>query len=221
VPPQSSVQGADILHHYSDGTRLCFSSDRSGENAIYVLALADGHIAPISDAAFWSFGPSWSARDLIAFFSKKGGNAFNVINIWTVHPDGSEARQITDQPGESRQPWRSPDGGTLALSADRGTGAFQVWLSAPDGSNARPITSRGTYQQPFWSPDGRSIAISAKIEDAHYRIYVMGADGAELRAIRQPEDIDNVHPAWSPDGRSIVFTSGNGAAGSRQRPCHQ
>src|SRR5438105_5518837 len=90
----------------SDGSRLCFSSDRSGENAVYVLERATGNITLISDLSFWSFGPTWSTRDLIAFFSKKGGNA---INIWTARPDGSEARQITDQPGESRQPWWSAD----------------------------------------------------------------------------------------------------------------
>src|SRR5581483_6214411 len=112
-----------------DGKRLCFSSDRDGENAIYVLDLDSGHLARISDPAYWSFGPTWSSRDLIAYFSKKGGNQ---INIWTVRPDGTDARQITHRPGESRQPWWSPDGSTLALSADNGTGAFQIWLSAED-----------------------------------------------------------------------------------------
>jgi Tol biopolymer transport system component len=37
---------------------------------------------------------------------------------------------------------------------------------------------------------------------------VIRADGSDLRSIRQPEDLDNVHPAWSPNGRSTVFTSG-------------
>ena len=117
-----------------DGSRLCFSSDRDGENAIYVLDLTSGATSRISDPAYWSFGPAWSSRDLIAYFSKKGGNR---INTWTARPDGSAAKQITDRPGESRQPWWSPDGGTLALSADNGTGAFQIWLSAADGANAR------------------------------------------------------------------------------------
>jgi hypothetical protein len=107
-----------------------------------------------------------------------------------------------------------PDGGTLAISADRGTGAFAVWVVAADGSNARPITNDWIYAQPFSSPDGKSIAVSAKIDESYRRIYIMAADGSDRQRVKQPEDIDNVHPAWSPDGRSIVFTSGTGIEAS-------
>jgi Tol biopolymer transport system component len=192
----------------SDGTQICFSSDRDGQNAVYVLDVASGRVTLVSDPAFWSFGPSWSSHDLIAFFSKKGGNR---INIWTVRPDGSGASQITDQPGQSRQPWWSPDGGTLAISADHGTGVFQIWLLAGDGSNARPITNQGSFEQPFWSPNGKKIATSARLNERHNRIYIMDVDGSTLRSILQPVGDDNVHPAWSPDARRIVFTSGNGS----------
>jgi TolB protein len=197
-----------------DGMRLCFSSDRDGENAIYVLDLASGAAARISDPAYWSFGPTWSSRDLIAYFSKKGGNQ---INTWTVRPDGTDAKQITNRPGESRQPWWSPDGSTLALSADNGTGAFQIWLSAEDGANTRAITKEGNWQQPFWSPDGKRIAVSAKIDGSAFRIVVINAEGGDVREIAQPENADNVHPAWSPDGHSIVFTSGKEKSGALWR----
>ena len=197
------------------GTRLCFSSDRSGESAIYVLDRSTGRVALVSDPGFWSFGPSWSSRDLIAFFSTKGGNK---LNIWTARPDGSEARQITDVPGETRQPWWSPGGETLAISGDDATGVFQLRLMTPDGTGPRTITSGGTYQQPCWSPDGRWLAVSARRDEPHFRIYVMNAvTGDELRAIRQPEVADNVHPAWAPDGRSIVFTGGSGGTGALWR----
>jgi TolB protein len=159
------------------------------------------------------FGPAWSSRDLIAIFSRKGGN---VVNTWTVRPDGSAARQITDQPGESRQPWWSPGGETLALAADLGSGTFGLWLVASDGSNPRPIAGDGTFQQPFWSPDGSAIAVSARIDEPYYRIYVMAADGSHPRPIGQPPDANNIHPAWSPDGRSIAFTSEGESGGCVQ-----
>jgi WD40 repeat protein len=72
----------------SDGSRISFSSNRDGQNAVYVLDLASGAAVLVSDPTFWSFGLCWSARGLIAFFSKKGGNA---LNIWTVRPNGSDA----------------------------------------------------------------------------------------------------------------------------------
>jgi Tol biopolymer transport system component len=114
---------------------------------------------------------------------------------------------VTNQPGQSRQPWWSPDGGTLAISADRGTGEFEIVLVNSDGSDARSITSDASCAQPFWSPDGKMIAISAKIHEPRYRIFIMETDGSMLRPIRQPEAGDNVHPAWSPDGSRIVFTA--------------
>ena len=197
-----------------DGKRLCFSSDRDGENAVYVLDLDSGAVARVSDPAYWSFGPTWSSRDLIAYFSKKGGNQ---INTWTVRPDGADAKQITHRPGESRQPWWSPDGSTLALSVDNGNGAFQIWLSAEDGANARAITKEGNWQQPFWSPDGRRIAVSAKLDKSVFRILIMDAEGGDIREIAQPDNADNVHPAWSPDRRSIVFTSSKEKSGALWR----
>ena len=210
----STANDAGRVAPSPDGMRLCFSSDRSGQSAIHVLNLRSGALTTVSDTAWWSFGPTWSARSQIAYFSRKGGNQ---INLWTAQPDGTQARQITNQPGESRQPWWSPDGASLAYAADHGSKAFQVWLAGADGTEARAITSKGEWQQPYWSPDGRRLAVSAKLDEPRYRILVLDLESGAAQPIEQPADVDNVHPAWSPDGRSIVFTSGEGERGALWR----
>jgi Tol biopolymer transport system component len=191
----------------SDGSRICFSSDITGSSALFVLERSTGRVTQISDSALWSFGPTWSAKNTIAYFSRKGTGA---IDIWTTLPDGSRTSRITDQPGESRQPWWSPDGAKIVFAADKGSGVFDVWVCDFEGKNLVEITRGGMFQQPFWSPDGKRIAVSAKLQQGFYRIYVIDMDGGRIRTIPQPVDTDNVHPAWSPDGRHIVFTSGAG-----------
>jgi Tol biopolymer transport system component len=195
----------------TDGTQLAFSSDRNGTNAIFILSLTNGNVRAISDPEFWSFGPTWSEQSGIAYFTKKGGNQ---LNIWTVRADGSGAKQLTNSPGESRQPWWSADGSTLAFSANHAMDRYSIYLSDAESCGFRKLTDDGSYAQPFWAPDGKSIAVSAKIGESHARICVMNADGSNLRSIVQPEGIDNQHPAWSRDGQSIVFTSGKGSEAS-------
>ena len=189
-----------------DGTRFSFSSDRSGQNVVYVLDTRRGTIMPISDRTAWSFGPTWSSLDRIAYFSRQGGNR---LNLWTCLSDGSDRRQVTNRPGESRQPWWSPDGTTLAFSADAGTGRFRLSLASASGADERMLTSTGNWQQPFWSPDGLRLAASVELNDADFQILLIDLDGSRVQRIEQPES-NNVHPAWSPDGRSIVFTGGRG-----------
>src|ERR1700741_4981292 len=150
-----------------DGRRLSFSSDRGGQNVVYVLDTRRGTITPISDPTAWSFGPSWSSRDRIAYFSREGGNR---LNIWTVSPDGSDRQQITNRPGESRQPWGSPDGTTLAFSADNGKERFQVPPGGGNGADRRGLPKTGNWQQPFWSPDGLPLAASAELGSIGFRI---------------------------------------------------
>jgi len=75
-----------------------------------------------------------------------------VLNVWTVRPDGTQPTQITDQPGESRQPWWSPDG-TLAFSAD---------------ANVDNV-------HPAWSPDGHSVVFTSGTE-ADGAIYIFDFD---------------------------------------------
>jgi Tol biopolymer transport system component len=191
----------------ASGSHVCFSSDRDGQNAIYVLDIASKDARRVSNLASWSFGPTWSTRNSIAYFSREGGND---LNIWTVSPDGSDRTQITDRAGESRQPWWSPDGMRIAYSANAGAGSFELWTCDAKGESTVRISNGGDWQQPFWSPDGRWIAASVKSSSAYYQIALIRPGENEVRLIPQPSQTDNVHPAWSPDGKHIVFTSGKG-----------
>lgn len=206
---QSDSNDAGRVASSADGQKISFSSDRSGQSAVYVLDIGSGATKVVSDPAVWSFGPSWSVRGPIAYFSRKGGNK---LNIWTANPDGTGSRQITDWPGEARQPWWSAAGNQLAFSANRGNAGYSIWISEPDGSDARQVTQTGNCEQPFWSPDGTRIAMATNPGD-RWQICILTLDGTRIGRIAQPET-NNVHPAWSPDGQNIVFTAGSEPDGS-------
>jgi len=55
----------------------------------------------------------------------------------------------------------SPDGRTLVLSAQQGTGANQLWLRALDSTNVTPLVGTEGGFLPFWSPDNAHVAFFA------------------------------------------------------------
>ena len=121
-----------------------------------------------------------------------GGTDPTERRIWIMNLDGTNAHQLTDNPGSS--PEFSPNGEWIAYHGEPYTG---IWLIKPDGTNEYKLYDDGAF--PTWSPDGNYIAYM-KITDG--LIWTMKADGTEHR---QVSEFKGIHPDWSPDGDQIAY----------------
>ena len=65
----------------------------------------------------------------------------------------------------------SPDGRSLAFTAESADGRRQLWVRPLDSSVARPVAGTVNAVTPFWSPDGRWIAF---IQDQQLRKVAIG-----------------------------------------------
>ncbi|MDH7480961.1 MAG: hypothetical protein QHH26_03160 [Armatimonadota bacterium] len=91
----------------------------------------------------------------IAYVSDVGGN----IDIWTMKPDGSDKRQVTNDQANDRLPVWSPNGKEIASVSDRRENVYQVFVSAWDGSYTKQLTvGTGTKDFVQWSADGSTLA---------------------------------------------------------------
>ncbi len=127
------------------------------------------------------------------------GDRDGEVRIWTMNPDGTMLRRITDNvyPIIFVDPNMSPDGTRIVM----GTHPVpeyphsHVWIVRADGSG---LTDLGLGQDPVWSPDGGRVAFSSG-ED----ICLMHPDGSD-RSCFTGGAFDQ-HPSWSPNGTRIAF----------------
>ncbi len=125
--------------------------------------------------------------------------------IFVARADGSERRNLTNDPANDWGPDWSPDGTTIAFNSDRDGGALRGYLVDPDGTNLRPIDVDAWVEYPSFSPDGTRIAFMGHAGSA-YRIYVADLASGAVRQLTDGPGNDG-WPAWSPDGSTIAFTS--------------
>jgi Tol biopolymer transport system component len=137
----------------------------------------------------------------IAFQSDRSGNE----DIWIMDVDGSNPRNLTDDPADESDPSWSPDGTRIAFVSDRG-GNKDIYAMDADGSHVVDLTNTPTVLEttPAWSPDGSTIAYGRSEGDASGQIWLMGADGSNQHVLVS-ERLGDLHPAWSPDGSQIAF----------------
>jgi Tol biopolymer transport system component len=153
------------------------------------------------------FSTSWSHKgDRIAY--AVGGvfqGAEGKVDIWTIAPDGTDAKKITDT-GNNGFPSFSPDGKRLVFRSGRQDKAKNLYLMNADGIHVTRLT-KGNWTDTMcdWSPTGEWITFASN-RGGNFEVWLIRPDGTGLRKLIGGGGRNN-HPHFSPDGRWIVFTS--------------
>jgi hypothetical protein len=186
----------------SDGTKIAFMSERSGNQDIWVIDADDyaelrGTAKQLTFDAGSDHHPAWSpVGDRIAFVSDRSG----YDHIWIINTDGTGLAQVTNGEFNDSHPTWSPDGSKIAFS--RGE---EIWMVNSDGTNEAQITfdSIEWYFDPVWSPDGKRIAFTKSLYVDE--VAVMDVDGNNQEVLTK-SGYDSL-PAWSKRTNQIVFVT--------------
>jgi TolB protein len=133
------------------GDRVAFTTNRDGNNNIYVLTTADPATQTplVNDPANdqWACYPPADASKL-AFQSDRAGNT----DIWVLDIPAGTVTQVTNSAARDEQPAWSPDGTQILFTSNR-AGDFDIWSVAPDGTGLTQITNDGRSDgYPQWEP---------------------------------------------------------------------
>ncbi|MFN2529817.1 MAG: hypothetical protein ABR555_00820 [Pyrinomonadaceae bacterium] len=216
-----------------DGRRIAFYSNRSGHFAIWLMDPDGSHVSQFTtaegDRYLDSNAPAWSPdASKIAFW---WGVAHKSGNIWVMNVDGSNRKQLTDQPVgiNADGPAWSPDGKKILFSSNRpGSQGIGNWIMNADGSDQRIFTTNTFVRsRPSWQPsvngsfsgdagEGKYglIALTFKDEAGKLQIFTIRPDGSQKKQLTF--EGDNGRPEWSPDGTRIAFATirdGKGSVG--------
>ena len=157
--------------------------------------------------------------NLIAFESNRDGNA----EVYVMGVDGTQPKNVTNDPADDYSPEWSPEGRELAFISDR-SGKTEVYVVAADGTNLRQLTDdpeanwggvrvEGNWLQVSgrgnlsWSPDGTRLAVTRVLinpTDAGWneaQIYAVNTDGSGSALLTDSEGRGNdFSPFWAPAG---------------------
>ncbi|MCC6137403.1 MAG: PD40 domain-containing protein [Bdellovibrionaceae bacterium] len=138
-----------------DGTKMAFSSDRSGKAMIYIHDFATQKDTRVSFAGHYNSSPAWSPDGSKLAFA---GHVDNHFDIYVMDSSGKNLQKITSakktsgRSANNEDPSFSPDGRMILYRSDR-TGNYQLYATTVDGKSDYRLTfDKQTYTRPQWSP---------------------------------------------------------------------
>ncbi len=207
-----------------DGSRLAFTSSRSGNGDVYVMTLATGELARITFDDGLDLLDGWSADGKFIYFSSASRDISGMNDVFRVSAIGGTPMQVAgDRYVNEYWSAPSPDGRTLAITA-RGRASAdwwrkgrshidesEIWLvnNVEPGAAATPrysqITVGGAKSEwPMWSSDGASLFFVSD-RSGNQNLWSRAVSGGEPRQLTTFTGGRVLWPAISRDGEAIVF----------------
>jgi Tol biopolymer transport system component len=125
--------------------------------------------------------------------------------IFTIRPDGTDLKQLTELDGNATHPDWSPDGTRIAFYLEDQA----MYVMNADGSDLHQVAAPGG--QPSFTPDGTHLVYecSQDCDGGGDGIFVMADDGSDAPGVRLStnpftENGDS-DPQVSPDGGTVTF----------------
>ncbi|MEQ9096091.1 MAG: DPP IV N-terminal domain-containing protein [Phycisphaerales bacterium] len=224
-------EGNDVMPKFSpDGTRVAFSSNRSGNWDLFVMPTTGGKAVQITTESSHELHPTWSPDGKYLAFSRLG-EVSGKWELWVTE---------VGNPGVSKFltyglfPQWSPVAGNSATgngerilfqqSKERGDRAFTVWSLDFNGMTASNLTQVASSPyaaciNPAWSRDGKWISFAtvpnptqwAKMDETRptsAQLWMVAQDGTALVELTDDNAV-NLMPSWGP-GNEIFYISDRG-----------
>ncbi len=203
-PDQPDVRRVDQSPAWSpSGDRIAYvhragpTEDTTDVSGLYVLDLEADSTWLVTEGRITS--PDW----------RPDGKriAFAAGDIFSVRPDGSDLRQITDH-GSAFFPSWAPDGERLAYDATS-LPKKGIWLVDPDGSNRKNL---GLGREADWSSSGGQITYRGPPgeTDSENQIWTSDTTGMSEKQLTDNSFVVNRHPEWSPNGDWVAWVAADG-----------
>ena len=134
--------------------------------------------------------------------------------IWILPVRGGEARRITPELLEARQPTWSPNSQSIAFQGYE-DGTWHIYVISREAGETKAIT-RGLFddREPAWSHDGSRIAFSS---DRYGGITTIWTVVVATGEVRQLSTRDGSMPTWSPNDQEVTFVSADTAERAARR----
>ena len=159
TPVTSNSDFDDSGRWSPDGNFISFHSSRSGDLDVWKVAVAENG-TPVGEpirltpgdsnehCPRWSFDGEW----LVYETDREEGT-----DVWIMRPDGSDARQITNDDYHDGYPGWSPTGDWLVYDSVRDENTDIYLIPTSGGAQKRVTMHHADDRHASWSPDGHSL----------------------------------------------------------------